>query len=173
MSSVIHSSSHYISPSRRTPVGSNWRGKCDQAKGKNLLNRGSIPPPYLPSSFLPFSKTPDIGIQLKYPPSANCLDTIEPRFEPSAEVASSHHRLHLHRTAFGAVQVCRRRESPTTTPRGRLQGLTEVSTSTHSSFILRSLNTEHRKLITAVRFPFPIHHSLFTIHYFLLPSPMQ
>ena len=46
------------------------------------LNRGSTPPPYLPSSFLLFSKTPYIGFQLKSPPSTNCLNIIEPRFEP-------------------------------------------------------------------------------------------
>jgi hypothetical protein len=46
------------------------------------LNRGSNPPPYPPSSFLLFSKTPYIGRQFKSPPSTNCLNIIEPRFEP-------------------------------------------------------------------------------------------
>ena len=40
------------------------------------------------------------------------------------------------------------------TTRGRLQGSSKMSTSTHSTFILRSLNTEHRKLITDDHSPF-------------------
>ena len=55
------------------------------------LNRGSIPPPYLPSSFLLFSKTSYIGFPLTSPPSTNCLNIIEPRFEPpSARVKKTH-----------------------------------------------------------------------------------
>jgi len=48
------------------------------------LNRGSIRPPYLPSSFLLFSRMPYIVFMITSPPSTNCLDTIEPRFEPRA-----------------------------------------------------------------------------------------
>jgi hypothetical protein len=48
------------------------------------LNRGSIPPPHLPSSFLLFSKTPYMGFWLTSPPFTSCLNIIEPRFEPRA-----------------------------------------------------------------------------------------
>ena len=48
------------------------------------LNRGSNPLPYLPSPFLSFSNKPDIGELQELPPSTNCLNIIEPRFEPQS-----------------------------------------------------------------------------------------
>jgi hypothetical protein len=120
---VVNTSFHTISP-----ACANLHKKCNLPKGKMHINRGSNPPPYLPSPFLSFIKTPWAGMSMKNPPSTDCLNIIEPLFEPptargrlfpppSAKLASSQHRLHLHRTAYGAVQVCRRHKSPTPSTR--------------------------------------------------------
>ncbi len=121
-----------------TPTGTDLHKKCDLPKGKRQLNRGSNELVHPPFPFLSPVQTPGFLSKISsFPFTPICLNIIEPHFEPP-------------------------------TARGRLLGSADLRpltidllllTFAHSSFFLRSLNTEHRKLITDL--PFTIPYSLF------------
>jgi hypothetical protein len=159
---VVHTSFHTISP-----ASANSHKKCIMPKGKMHINRGSNPPPYLPSPFLSFIKTPWVCMSMKNPPSTNCLNIIEPLFEPP----TARGRLipppiflfqplrvlfTIHYSPFASSCHC---EGVLT--RGNLP------TSTYPACLnlfLCSLNTEYRKLNTDDHSPFPAPMRVLAIH---------
>ncbi len=75
---VIPASFHFISPPCADP-----RENCMMPKGKMPLNRGSICSSHPPSPFLSPVKTPGFLSKIScFPFTSNCLNRIEPRFEP-------------------------------------------------------------------------------------------
>ena len=75
---VIHTSFHPISHTL-----ANLHKNCKMPKGKMHSNRGSTRTPYPPSLFLGPVKIPRILLKiLGFPFTPNCLNIIEPRFEP-------------------------------------------------------------------------------------------
>ncbi len=122
-----------MSENRRSPTNSpssplkrtDLHKKCKMPKGKKHLNRGLNQPPYLPFPFLVPVQTPGFLSKItSFPFTANCLNIIEPRFEPPTLRASP---------TFDHFSSFPIHYSPS---------------SNH-----RPLSTEHRKLITDVHPP--------------------